>query len=364
MSTAAVALNADLLKKHRIQAYATVSRQAVLHNMKIAKSTDEQVYWALILTSWCGPHVREGCYVRDKFGKVISDQDNNPLPLNEDSLLKVLGWPDSKKQQVYKAIRHLKAQGRLEVIDGVWQPVFVPETGSVTDSENDGKITHILGIRIPSHVYEGSRESVTDSLSRFQKIKEKYLNDIKLRLQQARSELLQAFSECDTLFNEETGIEVHVGRSVVETEEPATEPSQTEDLPTDRQKEILEAIPQRLLDKVNDVPTPKLLDETRAKLRSAPPERLTERILQRMDMITSLGALPYLADDAWRAWERAEKARKRTTEAQQSAHVAQSEYELEPKSDRVIDTKKCLKCSGIVEYYESGEICWCKCGPG
>src|SRR4029450_12597112 len=154
-STSAVSSNSELLTKHGIKAYATVSRPACLNNMRNARCVEDAVVWAIILESWCGPHVREGCYVKDKRGYLALDRNGNPTPHDEGSLLKVLNWTDDKKPQIYRAIRHLKAQNRLVDEDSVWYLTINPELPEpVTDPKPDKKPTMILGIRIPAYVYE------------------------------------------------------------------------------------------------------------------------------------------------------------------------------------------------------------------
>src|SRR5262245_13597757 len=346
-------------KKYGIKAYARIWRDTVIHNMRTAKCVDEAVYWAIILESLCGPHVRQGCYVKDAKGYIIPDRDGNPVPHDETSLLKVLNWPESKKPQIYRAIRNLKAENRIGVDDqDVWFPVSNPSlTESATDPDVPQK-TYILGIVIPSHIFDGNPESVTDRVSRLEKIKEKYVTDLKSLLQQARSDLKQAILECSSLFTEEIeeiGIEEPVGRSVVEPETDTEKPELT-----DLQTEILEAIPQDLLSELQDTPTSKLLTEIRQKLRGAPPKpNFTERINQRRKMIKSLGALVPLADDVGKAWVRAEKARIEAVEARERAIAAN--YELEPP-DKPVITHTCGKCGGeYAEYVSGGTAYLCRC---
>ncbi len=146
-----------------------------------------------------------------------------------------------------------------------------------------------------------------------------------------------------------------VGRQVVDT--PDEEEAKAEDRLTDRQAEILAAIPQSLLDKVSDVPTGRLLDKIGENLGNAPLEALTRRIEQRFEVIMSLGVLPHLALDAANHWRRRPKPKDPPNEVQP---LPEPEFIIE---DQIIDTIKCRKCFGLTTKYQSGTVEWCKCGP-
>jgi len=75
---------------------------------------------------------------------------------------------------------------------------------------------------------------------------------------------------------------------------------------TDRQSQILSAIPPELLERLDDTPSPRLLERIDQKLAGAPLQDFTERIAARWQTITALGILGSLADDVSRAWRKSE----------------------------------------------------------
>lgn len=76
---------------------------------------------------------------------------------------------------------------------------------------------------------------------------------------------------------------------------------------TDRQHEILNSIPEDLLERLSDRPTPQLLDRIDRNIGRAPLQELTQRIRDRWQTITGLGVLPGFAADVLRAFNKREK---------------------------------------------------------
>src|SRR4029450_11511439 len=132
----------DLARKYSIKAYAVLSRELVLHQLATARSLTDRVYWALILTSCCGPDVREGCFDRNEdAGRLVRDEKNQLYPLRVKHLLALLKLKDERRRDIHLCIKNLKKRGSLEERDPlkIWYPVFDPAKLSVESvRENTG----------------------------------------------------------------------------------------------------------------------------------------------------------------------------------------------------------------------------------
>src|SRR5438477_10555677 len=116
--------NPDLLKEGDIKAWANVPREVVLYKMTGETCFEEKVYYALILLSWCGPHVSEACVVKDAQGRIVRDAAGNPLPAKQKDIRKALGLAPSSKGNLCRTIKNLHQQGLVRVNEvGVMYPV-------------------------------------------------------------------------------------------------------------------------------------------------------------------------------------------------------------------------------------------------
>src|SRR4030095_6137699 len=396
-STSAASSKSELLTKHGIKAYATVSRPACLNNMRNARCVEDAVVWAIILESWCGPHVREGCYVKDKRGYLALDRNGNPTPHDEGSLLKVLNWTDDKKPQIYRAIRSLKAQNRLVEEDGVWYLTVNPDIPeSVTDPKPDKNPTLILGIRIPAYVYEGPEESVTDRVSKMLELKARTVTEINRIMKQARSDLKQIISGAASLFTEEieeirieessssfeieAATEAEEETTTTEPEEPRpTPPSETKPerpgrMPDPRSPLPLPPEPEEAVTPILDAFNRKGLDldaprarQLREDCRKSAPDLTTEELAILVDSVgirkdTRLqNPVGFLLKAVQNRCDPESLARFRALKRPPpEPQIAESPPE--PEFDPVVKERKCLKCFGMITEYQSGFIEWCRCG--
>jgi hypothetical protein len=126
--------NIDLVKKHGVDAWANISRSKILLNIAQAACLTEKVYWALILTSWCGPQVREECYLRNQHGYIVLDEHEQPIPLRPKHLLQMLRLDSGSRANVKHSLDKLVRQKRLEIADGRWRPVFNPPADPATET--------------------------------------------------------------------------------------------------------------------------------------------------------------------------------------------------------------------------------------
>jgi biotin operon repressor len=93
-----------------------------------------------------------------------------------------------------------------------------------------------------------------------------------------------------------------VGRSVADDRPTDKVQDATPPKLSHRLQAIQDAIPPDLCQKLQDTPTPQLLQKIADALKDAPPENLTARIRARWENITSLGMLVNLAADVYKAF--------------------------------------------------------------
>lgn len=107
-------------------AYARFPRDIVLNNTHRSGSPTERVYWYLCHASCCGPHVRTGCYLRNRRGFVQTDDAGREIPVRQKDICSALGIEN--RSIVQKAIQRLVSQNRLVVgAGGVFYPVMDPD---------------------------------------------------------------------------------------------------------------------------------------------------------------------------------------------------------------------------------------------
>jgi len=119
----------DLAKKYELKAYVVLSRELALHEIATATCLTDRVYWALILTSCCGPYVREGCFLRNAdTGRLVMDEKNQVFPLRAKHLLQILKLDSAYRGKIHQSLKKLVEQGRMEVRgeDKIWYPLLDP----------------------------------------------------------------------------------------------------------------------------------------------------------------------------------------------------------------------------------------------
>lgn len=309
------------------EAWARMERDIILNATRQSLCLTEQVYWLLILTSRCGPTVRDGCFLRDRRGYTIKDKRGQEIPLRQRDVCEALDV--SNRSLVHKVIRRLVAQKRLVIgSDEIWYPVMDPvklaellASESVTGSKrNNERKTHYIGIRIPDELYAGDAETVTETVAGLEKIDEEFATAHKCLLQQHRAKLQQYISDRRIIIEEkiEEIREEVVSQSVDPVPDPVPEP-------TDRLTEIEAVIPSALIEETGEVPTPQLLRKIADALGETPPEMLAQRIAQRRKAFTSLGLLVDLASDARESWSRKENRTRRDRQAGEANMAAEAD---------------------------------------
>ena len=189
----------DLRKKYDFKSYAVLSRELALHKIATASCLTDRVYWALILSSACGPDVREGCFLRkesgrkEDLGRLVTDEKGQIYPLRVKHLLQILGLtPGHNRIHVSRAIRKLISQGCLEEHDPekVWYPVLDPKrlAAETKSKQACSKIRYNLAytflppflrkiLQSPEHVSQDVANSAT-TVERLKSLSEDYKKDL------------------------------------------------------------------------------------------------------------------------------------------------------------------------------------------
>ena len=130
--------NIDLVKQYHLYltGFAVVSRETVLKNIARASCMTERVYWVLILSSWCGPHVQEACWLRDEQGYLAKDPlTGEHIPLRLKHVLKILKLDHTGRANVARCMKLLQRQKRIVLKDGVCYPVLSAPVKKGTEGE-------------------------------------------------------------------------------------------------------------------------------------------------------------------------------------------------------------------------------------
>src|SRR3954467_12562124 len=95
----------DLAKKYNFKSYAVLSRELAIHAIATGTCLTDRVYWALILTSCCGPDVREGCFLRKAdTGRLVTDQKNQVFPLRPKHLVQILRMDSADRGNIHRSV--------------------------------------------------------------------------------------------------------------------------------------------------------------------------------------------------------------------------------------------------------------------
>jgi len=167
-------------------------------------------------------------------------------------------------------------------------PEMVPRDGTIFESLSPEIVSLLKHYRI-----KVSPEMVTrdGTIEKLQRLAEAY-KEIGLSLR----ECLNGPGSGDDLNKEEIQKEEEIVSLSVSSE--------LEEAENDRLTDIAEAIPEELQDELQQTPSYQLLTQIDQNLSGAPVASLTQKIIQRRKVITSLGILPELARDVGDAYIR------------------------------------------------------------
>jgi hypothetical protein len=190
-------------------AFARINRDIVLNNVRQSVCLPEQVYWFLILTSQCGPHVREACYLRDRRGYVVKDQTGKEVPLRQKDICEALDVEN--RSLVHKALHKLVQQKRLVIDAGMLYPVLNPkklaellaEEEKSYDADTPSWRTYCLGVRVPDDLKRGSPETRAETIAGLERIRAECAAETNRIQKRYRSGLQQYFSDRRIIIDEE-----------------------------------------------------------------------------------------------------------------------------------------------------------------
>jgi hypothetical protein len=191
----------DLVKKYNFKHYAVLSRELALHKIATATCLSDRVYWALILTSCCGPEVREGCFLRNaETGYLVTVEKDQLFPLRVKHLLAMLGLDPRYRGKIHQAIKKLIDQGCLREHgpEKIWYPLLDPKFLKA-ETEKRKKRYQKSSTLAYSFLPPFLRNALPDELSVNQDatspVAEAWLKDLKKRYKSALEKLRKSYAD-------------------------------------------------------------------------------------------------------------------------------------------------------------------------
>lgn len=189
----------DLVKKYKFKHYAVLSRELALHKITTATCLTDRVYWALILTSCCGPEVREGCFLRNADGFLVTVEKDQLFPLRAKHLLAMLGLDSTYRGKIHQAIKKLIKQGCLEERDPekIWYPLLDPKRLEAETEKRKGcyrKSSNTAYSFLPPFLRNALPEEVVNQ-NATSPVTEAWLKDLKKRYRNALEELRKSYAD-------------------------------------------------------------------------------------------------------------------------------------------------------------------------
>lgn len=188
-------LNPDLLSKYDIKAWANVPREVILHKIASRICFEEKVYYALILLSWCGPHMSEACVVKNADGHVVRRADGSPVPARPKDVRQVLGLAPVARGNVCRALSALERKGSVRIDSaGIMYPVVTPGLGAPPEDISTDNFS-MLGVVVSTDNLPEDSVARQAALTRLSVLKTDYLRELKGFRSHHRQLLKQALSE-------------------------------------------------------------------------------------------------------------------------------------------------------------------------
>jgi hypothetical protein len=136
--------------QRKVNHWAKVPRKVVLHRMKTAKCLESQLFWGMILWSWCGPEISDAVVLKDKKGFIRRDAQEKPIYATLKDLRELLELAPGMAGHVTRAAHRLEAthSTRLgEKLRGGGAVIYPEQEPAL--QETDSKIANTGNLKPP-----------------------------------------------------------------------------------------------------------------------------------------------------------------------------------------------------------------------
>lgn len=332
---------ADTDRIQTTQAYARMSRKAILHRIATAECLEDRVYWAIILLSWCGPGVSDYAVVKDHRGFIQRDSAGLPVLATLRDIATALGLAPGMRGHISRSIASLSDKGAIQKIDGKLYPLKDPSVANTGNGAlpctGNGSLPrtvtrNVAGYVLPESYIPTDPALLQGFLEWTTQCQEKWRTELKTIKYGNQEEYVQGLSRFGIIIDRKAEEKKLASCSSLPEEEPYDEPAEPAD-PADpdepwypsapppdpppveappveepkvqpattAEREEIRQMSARL--GFPNVLAERLCDQIHENLKGAPLERLEAYAQANRRRMQGPGILPHFAQSAARDWE-------------------------------------------------------------